>query len=138
MSYEIYVQCFKDGAPAGIPREQVRAAFGKFLTEVERTMWHVRYDDENSCDINVDAYKDDESLVHHLCIERPCGDGRLWNALAAVLKLGPVVLYFPGEAPPLVAAQSVVRHLPPDMVESLGTPVSVANGDEIVQHIEAA
>jgi hypothetical protein len=81
---------------------------------------------------------DDDSLIHHLSVERPCGDRRLWDSLAAVLKLGSVVLYFPGGPSPLVAAESVIADLPPDMVESLGTPVRVGSGDEILRHIEAA
>jgi hypothetical protein len=138
MSMEVYIQCFKDGAPSGVPRDKVRAAFGQFLTETEPRFWSVRYDDENGCDVAVDACEDDASLVYSLCIERPCGDKRLWDALAAILKLGTVVLYFPGGASPLVAVESVVGHLPPDMVESLGTPVCIQTGDEIVRHIDAA
>lgn len=138
MSFEVFVQCFRNGSRAGIPRDQVRSAFGKFLTEAEPLYWTVRYDDENYCQVAVDIHDGDKNLVHHLCIESPCGDKRLWDALVTILKLGTVVLYFPGDAPPLVAENSVVAHLPPDMVEALGTPICIQTGDEIVRHIEAA
>ena len=138
MSFEVYVQCFKNGEPAGGPRDLVRAVFGEFLTETETSYWTLRYDATNSCDIAVDALHDDESLVHHLCVHRPCGDMRLWDALAAILKLGTVVLYFPGDGPPLVAASSVAEHLPADLLEPLGTPACAATGDEILRHIDAA
>jgi hypothetical protein len=137
MSFQVYLQSFRDGAPAGIPRDAVRTAFGRFIHETEPSFWTARYDAENSCEIAVTMLKGDQQLVHQLCVERPCGDERLWDALAAILKLGTVVLYCPGDAPPLVAAQSVVGHLPQDMVEALGLPVCVQNGKEIARHIEA-
>ena len=136
MSFEVYVQCFKGGAPSGIARERVRSAFGQVVTQSEPWLWSVRYDDTNGCDIAVSAPDDDDSLVHHLCVSRPCSDRRLFDSLAAVLKLGAVVLYFPGGPSPLVADEAVVADLPPDMVESLGTPVCVGSGDEIIRHID--
>ena len=60
---------------------------------------------------------------------------RLWDALYEVMKLGKVVLYFPGDAPPLIADESVARHLPADMVKALGQPRRVRSGAEIVDVI---
>jgi len=66
------------------------------------------------------------------------GMQRLWDALASVLALGDVVLYFPGGRPRLVARGSVTQHLPPSMVEALGQPVVVTTGREIQHEIDVA
>ncbi len=136
--FEVFVQSFKAGEPAGLPRRAVRDAFGAYATESEPNFWRLRYDEVNHCDIYVSAHAGDETLVDGFMVSRPCGDGRLEDALAAILAFGNVVLYFPGCQAPLVARSSVIPHLPPDMVEALGQPVCVTNGNEICHHIESA
>jgi hypothetical protein len=65
-------------------------------------------------------------------VERPCGDPRLWNAVYEVLKIGEVVLFFPG-GPLIVAKENADRTLPEEMVEGMGEPVSVESGEAIVK-----
>jgi hypothetical protein len=137
MSFDVYLQSFHRGESAGIPRHRVRYAFGGHVTEVEPDYWHLRYDDTNSCDLDLTAH-DDPSMVCGFTVHRPCADQRLWDALASVLTLGDIVLYFPGGRAPLVARSSATEHLPPDMVEALGQPVVVTSGREIQHEIETA
>lgn len=134
MSLEVYLQSFHRGESAGIPRQQVRDAFGSHLAETESDYWQLRYDDANSCDLELTAHDADASLLLGLTVHRPCADKRLWEALAAILGLGDVVLYFPGGRAPLVANDTVIQHLPPEMIESLGQPIIVTSGREI-QHV---
>jgi hypothetical protein len=61
---------------------------------------------------------------------------RLWEALLTVLRLGPAVLYFPGDAPPLVASFAAGDQLPTDMVEAMGRPWVVMSAEEIVRVIK--
>jgi hypothetical protein len=106
--------------------------------ESEPDYWSVHYDDINTCRIAVTPLPSDPSLVESLCVHRPCGDPGLWDALLAVLRLGPVVLYFPGDAPPLVASEAIEEHLPADMVQAMGRPRVVQSGREIVEAIRDA
>jgi len=132
----VYVQSFRNGEPSGVPRGQIRSAFGEYLTEREPNFWHVRYDDTNSCELNLtpdDAHAD---LICGFAVHRPCADARLWHALAVILSLGDLVLYFPGGGAPLVARSSVAQHLPLDMVEALGQPVVVTRGEQIQNEIQ--
>jgi hypothetical protein len=137
MSLNVYLQCFRDGEPAGLPRAGVRDLF-PVGADSEPDYWRVRYDDLNSCDIVVVPDPADGALVRSLCVHRPCRDGRLWDALLGVMRLGPVALYFPGDAPPLVADEAAGPHLPPDLVEALGPPRRVGSGEEIRLTIESA
>ncbi len=138
MSFDVYLQSFHRGEFAGIPRQRIRDAFGEHLTETELDYWQLRYDDANSCDLNLTTHDTDVSMVRGFTVHRPCADQRLWDALASILTLGDIVLYFPSGRAPLVARSTVTQHLPPDMVESLGQPVVVTSGREIQHEIEAA
>jgi hypothetical protein len=134
MSFEIYIQCFKDGEEsAGLSRKKIRAAFGPFVTETEPGFWQLKYDPSNSCEVLLAAKG---QMVTGFTVLRPCEDARLWESLIEILKLGNVVLYFPGEGCPLVADESVIPHLPADMVETLGRPKCIKHGAEIQQAIK--
>jgi hypothetical protein len=61
---------------------------------------------------------------------------RLWGSKYKVVSMSNVVLYFPGNAPPLIANESVANHLPEDMIDSLGRPLLVRSGAEIVDVIQ--
>jgi hypothetical protein len=137
MSFDVFLQAFENGRPAGIPRERVRGAFGAAVAAGSTPdTWTLLYDRENSCDVRIGA-GGTANLVQELSIHRPCGDARLWDSLASILALGNVVLYFPGCRVPLVATQGTSRHLPADLVESLGDPAVVSTGAEILDAIRA-
>jgi hypothetical protein len=55
MGFELYLQCFASGRPAGIPRAAVRALFPVVEEESEPDYWRVRYDLTNTCTISVTA-----------------------------------------------------------------------------------
>jgi len=138
VSFEVFLQCFEGGAPAGVPRDAVRRLFPVVEAESEPNYWSVRYNDLNSCHLGVTALPGDDTVVEALGVFRPCSDPRLWEALMEVLRLGLVVLYFPGDAPPLVASESVGAQLPASTVRSLGRPRVVQSGREIVEVVERA
>ena len=138
MSFDVYVQSFKNGESAGIPRQRLREAFGPHLTETEADFWEIRYDDASACDLDLTPHATEPSSVRGFTVLRPCADQRLWDGLASVLASGNVVLYFPGGRAPLVAHDGVTQHLPPSMVEALGQPVVVTTGREIQHEIQPA
>lgn len=138
MSFEIYVQSFQNGDQAGISRQLVRDAFGTHLKELEPNRGQLHYDFTNSCDVDFDADAADPNLLVGFTVHRPCSDQRLWDSLASILRLGDIVLYFPGCRAPLVARSSVAEHLPSDLFSSLGQPEIVASGSEIHQAILSA
>ncbi len=137
MSFEVFISCFKDGQPAGVPCQQVRNAFGSFITQSGAFEWQLSYDETNSCDIILTPHND-ERLLHGFTVVRPCSDERFWDALASILRLGDIVLYFPGSCPPLVSDGAVIRHLPPDMIKAMGEPKCVATGRQILEALHSA
>jgi hypothetical protein len=138
MSFDVSVQCFERGEFGTFTREQLRAAFGDHLREVEPDFWQLHYGPQDSCDLYLSSHNADPTLLDHLTLNRPCHDARLWDALAGILTLGNLVLYFPGEHPPLVTNHRVSEHLSADMIAVLGQPVVIASGAEIQRAVQAA
>jgi hypothetical protein len=137
VSFDVYLQVFENGESAGISRNSVRKAFGvAFVSEPEPNRWEVRYDKQNSCDVFLSSHG--PTKLEGFSINRPCGDLRLWDALAFILTLGNVVFYFPGCKAALVANLEVTRHLPRDMIATLGEPIVAGGGAEILSAIQAA
>jgi len=132
MSFDIYLRCFQHGAPGGLSRDRVRALFPVDETESRRDHWVLRYDEHNTCSMSVVACASDTTLIESIAVSRPCKEIGLWNALLEVMRMAPIVLYFPGDRPPLVADASVCEHLPRDMIKALGSPRVVESGQDIV------
>ena len=139
MSFEVFVQCFTNGERDGVPDLEIQKAFGSHLSVQDEKWWRAYYDELNSSDILVQRLPADRRLVHFMSVQRPCGDPRLWDALVAILRLGHFVLYFPAKKPPLlIPDESVARHQPKDMVESMGKLVPVRSGQDICHEIQTA
>ena len=138
MSFEVYVTTFRNGDFASMTRDQLRTPFAEHLTELEPDLWQVRYDDINWCDIYLTADSADTAMVQGFSVRRPCGDQRLWDSLASILASTDAVLYFPGGRAPVVGRRTVRQHLPPDLIDSLGEPIVVTSGTEILAELHAA
>jgi len=138
MSFELYVQSFKDGEPAGIPLGVIRTAFGGFLSEQERDYWHITYGPSDSCELALSALPNSLAQVHCITIARPCSNPRFWSSLIELLSIGNTVLYFPGCSGPMVLNAGAAAHLPPDMLASLGKPIVVSSGADMLARVRAA
>jgi hypothetical protein len=128
MSFDVFLQCYGGLERQGLPRERVRALFPIAEEESEPERWVVRYDSANQSDIF--AGPDDKALVH-MSVSRPAGDLRLWDALLSILRMGPVVMYWPG-SPPIIAGSNSER-VPRGIVEALGEPVVVERPEEFLE-----
>ncbi len=136
MSFDLYLQRFRNGEAAGVAVEVIRDAFGKHVVEMDDDYWQVQYEVDESSDIFLQALPDDASGIHTISIHRPCKDVRLWNGLYMLLELSGTIIYFPGCAAPLTRDPLADITMPTGMRESLGKPVIVQSGLEIFQAVE--
>lgn len=134
MSFEVYVQFYKNGEEAGISSDQIYEVFSPFVTRSKPNHWLVSYDKTNYCEVDLISMEDTD-LICGLVLSRPCVDERLWDALFSIMRQGNTVLYYPGGDNPFVACSDAIPHLPEDMVDTLGQPVVVKNGSEITKAI---
>jgi hypothetical protein len=71
-------------------------------------------------------------MLKSFFVDRPCGDLRLWQALISVLRMGSVVIFWPG-GPPVVFNESVGSNLPRDMTEAIGPAKSARSAEDLLQ-----
>jgi hypothetical protein len=135
MGFEVFLQCI-GSEPPGIPRAAVRELFPIVEDSSERDYWSIRYDRVNSCNIGITASDSDKELIISLYVDRPCGDIRLWESVLAILRMGPVILYWPGGGP-LVASELTADKIPREIVESLGQAKCVHSAQEFIDAIRA-
>ena len=138
MSLEFYFLPYHQGQPASLPRAELRRLFPVVDAESEPDYWRIRYDATHECAIGLTPVDGRPDLVASFCIYRPCAAPRFWNDLLTVLRLGPVALVFPGDAPPIVGSHATVAHLPADVIASMGTPLVADSGVAIANAVATA
>ncbi|TRC97589.1 hypothetical protein FJV76_00020 [Mesorhizobium sp. WSM4303] len=138
MSFEAYLNCFEGGEESFFPTSIIEEAFAPFITrrEPEFSCWVVTYDDTSSADLYLNLDPGDASRCSGFTVARPPDDPRLYEGLWKILRASSSVVYCAGECPPMVGRAETIPHLNPDMVETLGSPVVVVDGDEIRTRLE--
>jgi hypothetical protein len=138
MSFEICIQSFENGEPAGMPRALIREIFRGYLSESEPDYWQLSFGPRDSCALFLSPLNHATEQVHGITVERPCSDLLLWRGLIQLLANGQTVLYFPGCSGPLLIKPSAASHMPPGLLEALGEPIVVVDEADILRHIKAA
>ena len=132
MSFDLFLQSFRNGAPAKFPAELIEKGFGPYASAREPRCWVLRYPNGGFGELYVDLTHDE---VSHFMVARPPDSPQFWQTLLDILELTPSCLYWPGGGP-LIAQTFVRDHLPPDMIESLGEPTLVSTPEQIVEAIK--
>jgi hypothetical protein len=132
VGFEVYLNCFGETLAIGISRVAVRSLFPVIEGESEPDFWRVRYDDQNCCHVGVTALPSEKARLKGLSVDRPCADVRLWEALLCVLRMGSVVMFWPG-SPPVVADDAIGMNLSEYITDTIGRPRSVRSGEEILR-----
>ncbi len=125
MSFDLYVQAFGGGRPAGIPREALREAFGAELVELEEDYWQLQFGFDASTDLFLQELPGFPDRVHGVSIHRPCQDMRLFQAIWNLLGVTGTILYYPGGAAPLARDTLAGASMPAELLRSLGQPTLV-------------
>ena len=135
MGFEVFVQCFGETQHAGISRDAVRSLFPIVEAESNPDHWRVRYDPENSCIVGVTPLASDPHRLKALYVDRPCGDLRLWESLLSILRMGSVVIFWPG-GPPVVSDHAIAANLLADVTAALGPAKCVRSAEELLRAVQ--
>jgi hypothetical protein len=138
VSFDLFVNCFEHGEKGVFPGSMLERLFGPQIVsrKPEFSLWSIDYGQNNTSDIYV-SFEDGVKNCSGFTINRPCADIRLFEAIYAVLADTNSVLFYPSDDPPLIGKVSTRQHLPQDMVDSLGGPILMNNGREILAHIKS-
>ena len=129
MGLDVFVQSYGNTEASGLSRDRVRALFPVVEERSDAERWVVQYRPTDWCDLYVDA---ESEVFHDFMVSRPCGDRRFWESLLSVLRMGDVVMFWPG-SPPLIASTESATRLPEDMVKSLGDPVLISRAEQFFE-----
>lgn len=126
MSFDIFLGAFHQGEPAAFDRAIVEDAFRSLIASRDHHGWTL------TCGSALHIA--DTPEIMNVTINRPSFVPAFQDALYEVLRRVPAALFWPGSGPhprACVADPAVIPELPPDMIEALGMPVTVASGAEI-------
>ena len=137
MSFDVYVEWFRDGEPAWVPTDDVRHAFGEALVSEDDLGWRLSFGPDLESDVYLSFHDNDASRVSSLSVNRPSSADAMWTSLFALLGMGNSVFYFPGGGV-FARSPNVGRHVPREMVEALGEPQVVAQPQDLVDAIAAS
>jgi hypothetical protein len=138
MGFELFLESFAGSKITGLPRDAIRALFPVVEKESECDYWSVRYDPANWCHISVSSVKGHDERITSLCVYRPCGDIRFFEALLSVLKMGSLFLVFPGISAPIVGSEDAADGIPKEIAEGMGRPIVARSAQEILDIIQKA
>lgn len=130
MSFDIVVQCFRNGELAKYPRAVVERAFAPFIKARRAHSWELEIGGKGGPRI----YIRNEPEIHGFMVDRP-GHDAFWKALMRVLRETGSVLYWPGGGA-VVTSKTILAHLPPDLVEGVGRPLVTTDIEKIYSAME--
>jgi hypothetical protein len=132
MSFDIWLYCFKDGGADFFPTQIMKDAFAPFHVGNNGGYWILQFPNGGRCEVRVG----DEPTTAGFMIIRPSGD-RLYDAIYEIMRQTQTALSwsFGGAA---TAHPSVIPHLPPEMIKSVGVPTIVHSGDDIIKAIQSS
>jgi hypothetical protein len=134
MSFDLYLVCFENQRPFGVPRSAILEAFGDHVRWEDDYSGRTQYSPMDGCTIDLGRLKTEPDLISCVSINRPLSDERFLASLYKIMQLGCVAMVFPGGKGPLIASLPAASHLPENF---LGQPIVVHNAREILDQIES-
>lgn len=136
MGIEAFITAYKDGDVTPLRSDRIRSIFADFTVDWQPANGVLRVcfgDEINCCDIYCGRECDVSNSTKGLMISRPVRHPDLWRCVLDVMRMGNVVLFFSDDTTPLFAVQEAPRHLPADLLESLGKPRMVQCPNDIIR-----
>ena len=119
MSAEWFIQAHEHGDDQPIRTDLVNACLNGWSCVFNDGSVDVVFD---RADSSTFFYGHTEPHISELMISRPCRHSGLTGILFDIMKLGNFVFYAPDAEFPIVLDEAVIKELPPDMLDAMGTP----------------
>lgn len=126
MSYDIFLQCYRNGEPITFKRSVFNEIFETETDPRDPDFEQPRYSDGSGGDIYVDENDIQTIMFNH------CGGDIFWTKVYELLDVTQSVIFWPGGGPAsVVTSTKVLKHLPDDWTETFGEVHVVHNGREL-------
>lgn len=133
MSFDIFLLKHQHGEGRTFPTAIMDEVFADFIVHREETFVRVQYPDESEADI---WYKVTEEEIDCVMFNHCVGE-QFSDAMFELLKRIDGVICWPGGGC-VVANQSAIDDMPPELIATFGTPIIVSSGNEISEVIEGS
>lgn len=116
MSFDIHLECFRNGEPEERPLAFFVQAFASFIKKTNHNAWNMS---GSHAEIYFDSEDNDEnSMTSGFMVAGPPGEHPFWDALIGIMKQTPSLLYWPSTIA-AVADKAWIPHLPPRMINDI-------------------
>jgi hypothetical protein len=133
MSFHLWLVCLDRGEVTSFPRAMVEDACAPFIESRGENSWKLS-------DCLADLWINSAAEIGGFSVTRPPGDKKhpFWQALLSIMHQTQTVLHWPTGGPlphAVVADESVIAHMPADMLRIVGRPNIVRKPEEFWQRI---
>jgi hypothetical protein len=130
MSFDLNLICLKNGEFDTFPSIIVQNIFEPFVKKRDEDLWFLEFPDGGGGDMLGDRDERTNGVsIHH------ASGGDIYDALYEVLRqTNSVLIWSFGGC--VIADSAMLAHLPEGLIESVGVPVVVHSGADIVAEIE--
>lgn len=126
MSFDIFLQCFRNGEPATFKRSVVEEIFGPHAHD-DRELTRVTFPDGSGSDIYMDQGDDVQCMMFN-----HCGGDEFFEALYQLAERTKSIIFWPAVGPSSAITDSVtLKYLPVAWPEGLGPARMVHSGLEL-------
>ena len=133
MSFDIFVQCFRNGEVATFERAILEEIFGPHVVDRRLNFMRAEFPDRGG---GADVYSGDEDDLRSVMFTHGGGHA-LFDAIHRLVDGIAGVVYWPDIGPcSAVTDSATLPHLPADFLEACGPPVVAKSGAEIIAAIE--
>lgn len=132
MSFDIFVQCFRNGECATFKGAIFEEIFGCYAVSREHKFMRVRFPDGSGADCYVDDGDDWDSVMFN-----HCGGDVFFDSLYRLADRIKGIVYW-ADLPPCCAVTdaATLSHVPADFLEGCGPAVVAKSGGEIIEAIQ--
>ena len=132
MSFDIFLQCYRNGETVTFKRELVEELFGPSSGNFDPHFMRSNFSDLDGGDIYLEGEDNQGLMFNH------CGGDRFFQAMWELADRTQSIIFWPDRPPGLaITTPETLKHLPPDLLDGFRPAKIVRSGKELSGYIEA-
>lgn len=132
MSFDIFMQPFRNGQPAPFDRSLIKEAFGPDAKVGDGEISDIVYPEGDRAEV----FGAEEPTIQSGLMFSHAGGDRFFEGLWRLAERTGSIIYWPDEGPQCAVTNAdTIKHIPTEMLETIGPAEVVHNGRELSAYI---